>query len=364
MLFATSRQGLIDKLNALTEWCDHSGMVINEDKTEFMAICSDNPADKLPILIYPEAGQVSVNHCSSYTYLGAIFTSDAKVSTTLSHHITSRCKSMNKLTIFLCRNACIPYVVKKKVLDACFNTSLLYGCEGWLGIKPTAEINAFYMKGIKLLLGVRHSSPNDACLVESGYPSLEAIIRSRQKDFFTKMEQERSEMTDDPLMFAIALTCEHNKTMRNYIDGLKAAGDIIGEDVAARCARLRDGDGTRAVTYRNINPDLALHPVYDAASRLDDDLRIVFTRFRLASHRLRIETGRWARIPAEERFCQCDTGAVQSEKHVLVECPLVNDIRAKYDAGNIDFRVFMNSEKSVADLKCLKMLREIMHFFE
>ena len=26
-----------------------------------------------------------------------------------------------------------------------FNTSLLYGCEGWLGIKPTAEINAFYM---------------------------------------------------------------------------------------------------------------------------------------------------------------------------------------------------------------------------
>ena len=40
VIFATSRQQLCKKLNVLVEWCDKSGMVINEDKTEFMGFCN------------------------------------------------------------------------------------------------------------------------------------------------------------------------------------------------------------------------------------------------------------------------------------------------------------------------------------
>ncbi len=31
--------------------------------------------------------------------------------------------------------------------------------------------------------------------------------------------------------------------------------------------------------------------------------RIVYTRFRLSAHNLKVETGRWARLPREERVC-------------------------------------------------------------
>ena len=361
VLFATTRQGLVDKLNLLTEWCDRSGMVINQDKTEFMALNASSPLEKAPIVISPSSGEITVKHCDSYTYLGAIFTSDGKVGSTQKHHITSRTKAMNKLIIFLDRNASAPFVVKKKVLDACFNTSLLYGCEGWLGVKPSAEIQAFYMKAIKLLLGVRQSTHNDICLAESGYNSLEAVIRARQKVFFEKMMAERAGMTDDPLMFAIALTHESNKTMSKYLRELETAGDILAEDRQQRYQALTADTATRATTYCALNPDFQLHSVYDGQSRLDDDLRIEFTRLRLSSHRLRIETGRWSRTPREQRTCNCDTGALQTEKHVLVECPLATDIRTKYNNSDFDFDSFMSTGKSSDDLR---MLREIMAVFE
>ena len=48
------------------------------------------------------------------------------------------------------------------------------------------------------------------------------------------------------------------------------------------------------------------------------------------SHSLRIETGRWSRTPAQHRVCVCDGNHVQTERHVLVECPLTNHLRDKY----------------------------------
>ena len=74
VLMATSREGLREKLNVLAEWCDRSGMVINEDKTEFMAFVTTSVEDRSPIVLKLHHGIVSVTHCKEYKYLGSIFT--------------------------------------------------------------------------------------------------------------------------------------------------------------------------------------------------------------------------------------------------------------------------------------------------
>ena len=53
----------------------------------------------------------------------------------------------------------------------------------------------------------------------------------------------------------------------------------------------------------------------------------------MSSHYLKIETGRWSRIPREQRLCDC--GSVQSEIHVLLSCPLLQYLRISY--GDLDF---------------------------
>ena len=50
-------------------------------------------------------------------------------------------------------------------------------------------------------------------------------------------------------------------------------------------------------------------------------------KFRLGSHRLPIETGRWSRIPRNERVCT-NCGVLGDEDHALYHCSLIdrNDI--------------------------------------
>ena len=93
---------------------------------------------------------------------------------------------------------------------------------------------------------------------------------------------------------------------------------------------------------------------------VDDYLRIAFTRLRTSSHRLKVETGRWSRIPRERRLCKCGMG-VQTEKHVLVECELAEPIKQKYGLSVECFDVFMSSKKSKAQLH---MLHEILNVLE
>lgn len=86
------------------------------------------------------------------------------------------------------------------MFDAAVTTSVLHGCESWLNcdIKP---IEKQYKWCIKQLLGVRKTTNNDVCMVESGLPSLRALIKNKQIHFFHKMS-ERNTMDDDPLMHA------------------------------------------------------------------------------------------------------------------------------------------------------------------
>ena len=52
------------------------------------------------------------------------------------------------------------------------------------------------------------------------------------------------------------------------------------------------------------------------------------TKIRGGSNRLRIETGRWSKIPKEERFCEiCVSGEVEDETHFMLFCPAYNNLR-------------------------------------
>ena len=147
--------------------------------------------------------------------------------------------------------------------------------------------------------------------------------------------------------------------MKTYIEKLlDREDDIIAKDYADRVARVQSSSRTKYSTYNVVNnSSFELHSIYKPGPEsVDDYLRITFTRFRTSSHRLKIETGRWSRIDKERRVCQCG-GGVQSEKHVLVDCELVSDIRRKYGHEVISFESFMNDRKTKPELL---MLHEIL----
>ena len=86
------------------------------------------------------------------------------------------------------------------------------------------------------------------------------------------------------------------------------------------------------MTYRKLNNNLESPAVYHRLIFIPEHHRIAFTRFRVGSHRFRIETGRWSRTPREGRLCPC--GEVQDEIHVIKNCVLLRDIRERYSEIN------------------------------
>ena len=63
---------------------------------------------------------------------------------------------------------------------------------------------------------------------------------------------------------------------------------------------------------------------------IPDYLRVAFTRVRVMSHNLKVETGRWSRTPTEQRICCCNENKVQDERHVLLECPISTEYRQNF----------------------------------
>ena len=112
-------------------------------------------------------------------------------------------------------------------------------------------------------------------------------------------------------------------------------------------------NATKLQTYcSELNPGLERHDAYGKSVFLPDYIRVAFTRLRLMSHNLKVETGRWCRLPRRERVCQCDRAKVQDEKHVLLECPLSAHVRQRqrYQTLPLDSISSLMNCKNVIDL--------------
>ena len=59
------------------------------------------------------------------------------------------------------------------------------------------------------------------------------------------------------------------------------------------------------------------------------------TRYRLSSHNLKVETGRWSRTNRENRTCSCEQGGIQDEEHVTSVCGLTTGLRERYRTDNL-----------------------------
>ena len=153
-------------------------------------------------------------------------------------------------------------------------------------------------------------------------------VKQRQHDFFVKMSSERNGAVDEPFNFAMDLTRDYNTRTSKQLDSVIQCDDHVGSAITVLKNRIRNSDRTKFVTYRTINPTLDMHAVYSHRKRenfIDEYHRLSFSRLRLSSHNLKIETGRWSRQPRELRLCVC--GQVQDEMHVIQFCPLTERFR-------------------------------------
>ena len=154
VLLATTKEGILNKIKILYDYCDSHGMTVNNSKTMFMVV-NGNDEDKQPIALDDNI----INYTNQYIYLGSPFTDDGSPSTAIKIHASNKLCHALKFISFKDKNNDVPFIIKRKVFDAAFMSTILYDCELRLNgnIKPMEKL---YKWCIKTLLGVRKSTNN------------------------------------------------------------------------------------------------------------------------------------------------------------------------------------------------------------
>ena len=270
----------------------------------------------------------------------------------------------HKFIAFLNKNSDLPFIIKKRVFDACLMLAMLYGCESWVNgdLKP---INKMYNWALKHLLGVRRTTCNDVCYLESGYPPLNALIKSKQRKFFKSMFTERTTMLDDPLGFVLQLVLASRYNTSKILH--KLINDNYINDCQNELQEIKNklimSESSRRVVYSGVmNTHLVVNDIYTKKHSIIEAHRIAFTRFRTSSHSLVVETGRWnrrgrGRLPVEEHLCSC--GEIQTEIHVVSHCPLSQHIRDEYEFTSINDLMY---ERFSTELSC-KIIYNILNIY-
>ena len=154
---------------------------------------------------------------------------------------------------------------------------------------------------------------------------MKEVVRKYQQNFINS----KLSNPEEPLTKVFEL-CRQNDTAAFRF--LQRAREHVFDAAERRIESMKNSTKTKTKTYLTINPSCSVHQMYTTTERyLADYRRIEMTRFRLGSHRLGVETGRWSRTPAERRLCTCGVDEVQDEAHVVYRCRFTNDLRREFE---------------------------------
>ena len=81
--------------------------------------------------------------------------------------------------------------------------------------------------------------------------------------------------------------------------------------------------------YYTFKKNYSLPAYLDLARKIPSKKSLV--KLRISSHKLRIETGRYDKLPRDQRLCSlCNCNKIEDETHFLLDCPSYSSIRDRF----------------------------------
>ena len=235
-------------------------------------------------------------------------------------------------------------------------SALLYSSEAWGDLSRIADsLLVIERKAIKSCLGVKQGTSNNIIYAELNRPDIISIITQRQHNFFEKF----SSIIDDDAVAKQIWTKYTNlyengrrKSFVDYYTSLQ--GNATKNNISQRKLKLSQSTKSMDVRYTQLF-GLEFNQVLYKDMSNDIDRKII-TRWRLSSHSLYIETGRYKRpeVKRDDRKCLiCDI--LEDETHALLNCKAHYLIRAKYQGLLIQY-TSVNKLLNPTDIEDAKLL--------
>ena len=217
--------------------------------------------------------------------------------------------------------------------------SVVWGNQEWI------ELEKLHLFLCKFALGVKSSTPNDGIYAELGrYPlqlgrqisMIKYALRLHKIDDCRYAKKAYKTLIFDDAKGHYNWISEVTEMLRKN-DLIK--DDLSKNDIKSRLItdfnnnlfdRLKKCEqGKKLRTYKKFKNVTGFEKYLDILK--NQKQRKLFTKFRLSSHDLEIERGRYGTksLPVNERICKlCNEGKVEDEFHFLMQCPFYSEERA------------------------------------
>ncbi|CAM6095001.1 unnamed protein product [Calypogeia fissa] len=337
VLLAHTQSGLQQHLIALEHFCKQSGMQVNMKKTKCLTI-----GTRQEISLYFAGDKVETVTC--YKYLGVEFSQSLSWATCVKHRVAHGYKAFYSM-IHKCKAASLStWTLKKHLFTSLVKPVILYGVQVW-GPATSKScwilVEAIQKLFLEMELGVRSQTPYTLFLAEAGLLPLEAEALHLTLQYAMRVEALKESRLPKQAFHT-------SRSSGWYADVCRwaQAWDLSEQDWHIDPKKLRTllhGKAVRKL-WRDPSPrlqyymrDVSPNPVvlYEEKEYLrapiSIKLRQMIARYRLSSHHLAVEEGRWKGVKRQDRVCTlCDSGSIENEYHVFIACRWYQELRVAH----------------------------------
>ena len=349
ILMADTEEELNGLLDCLHQWCEKNCLKINKEKSKILHF--RRPSSPRSNFVFTCGDQI-LDYSSQYKYLGLILQEHLDFSITAKAVAQSASRALGLVIAKTKTYGGFPFGTYSKLYDSTVNFVISYGASIW-GTREYSCVSAVQHRACRFYLGVGKFTPNAAVEGDMGWLPQEV----RQWNDVLRLWGRLKDMDAGRLNRKVYCWAETNRTrtknwndrLNKHLESINCAHFLDGSNhnlkhVISTCEKLyfdvykdkwenelnreraRRGNGHNKLrTYRTFKQNFETEPYVKFIMPLS--WRSSLAKFRAGVAPLRLETGRYENLPVNQRTCFNCRECVESENHVLLHCPLYEDLQ-------------------------------------
>ena len=389
VLLSTSENGLQSNIDRVNTFCKSWGLAINISKSKIMVFSKSGRVSKDKFMY--NLGGDEIEYVNNYKYLGVNLSNSGKFS------VAEKNLSLKaNRALFAIKQSIFDKDLKPSAILSIFDSLVkpiaLYGSDIWTAYKPcyknktldemfemsyksNTEFDKIHPKFCKYVLGVHYKACNFAVFSELGqFPLLIStitgcinfwmhILQSGCESLLSKAYIEQyTSLSDKHLWTKFVKNMLHDlgfshvwKNHSTFNSGLLLASikNKLKERFISFWKQRMLGDETKKKlrTYRLLKHNFGIEPYLEDIH--DKSVRKCLSSFRISTHRLRIERGRYVGEKPEDRLC-ISCNKIEDEVHFLCQCQKYENQRKILYDKLTDFKIISRMDSNKTFLSLMK----------